>query len=150
MMGRQPPYRHKFSVTGFNLDKRIRKNHVLRKISEKIDFDFIYEEVKDSYGVNGNVSVPPSIILKVSPRSVDESDVLEQTHRGSGRQKGTSREDWQLSKGAVARLCLGKPAHEGFRTLQGDTVLNMTDSYTALKIPIPAVPFDDNHILKQL
>lgn len=65
MMGRQPPYQHKFFVSGFNLDKRIRKDHILRKIAEKIDFDFIYEEVKDSYGINGNVSVPPAVILKM-------------------------------------------------------------------------------------
>ena len=43
MMGRQNDYQHKFFITGFNLDKRIRKDHILRKISEKIDFDFIYE-----------------------------------------------------------------------------------------------------------
>lgn len=65
MMGRQPDYQHKLFVTGFNLDKRIRKNHPLRKIQEKIDFDFIYEEVKDVYGLNGNVSVPPPVILKM-------------------------------------------------------------------------------------
>jgi transposase len=65
MMGRQPPYQHKFFVSGFNLDKRIRKDHVLRKISEKIDFDFIYKEVEETYGINGNVSVPPSVILKM-------------------------------------------------------------------------------------
>jgi transposase len=64
-MGRQPPYQHKFFVSGFNLDKRIRKDHVLRKISEKIDFDFIYKEVEERYGVNGNVSVPPPVILKM-------------------------------------------------------------------------------------
>jgi transposase len=64
-MGRQIDYQHKLFVTGFNLEKRIRKDHILRKISEKIDFDFIYEEVKNTYGVKGNVSVPPPIILKM-------------------------------------------------------------------------------------
>jgi len=65
MMGRQPDYQHKLFVTGFNLDKRIRKDHILRKIAEKIDFDFIYKEVEETYGVNGNVSVPPPLILKM-------------------------------------------------------------------------------------
>jgi transposase len=37
----------------------------LRKIQQKIDFDFIYGEVKDTYGDNGNVSVAPPIILKM-------------------------------------------------------------------------------------
>jgi transposase len=37
----------------------------LRKIQEKIDFDFIYGEVRDTYGDNGNVSIPPPVILKM-------------------------------------------------------------------------------------
>ena len=65
MMGRQKDYQHKLFVTGFNLDKRIRSDHPLRKIQEKIDFDFIYEKVQDAYGNNGNVSVPPPVILKM-------------------------------------------------------------------------------------
>jgi len=65
MMGRESDYQHKLFVTGFNLEKRVRKDHLLRRILEKIDFDFIYGEVKDTYGANGNVSVPPPIILKM-------------------------------------------------------------------------------------
>ncbi len=65
MMGYQSYFQHKLFVVGFNLEKRIRKNHILRKILEKIDFNFIYKEVKDSYGENGNVSVPPPVILKM-------------------------------------------------------------------------------------
>ena len=47
------------------MDKRIRKNHPLRKIRELIDFDFIYNEVKGKYGYNGNESIPPPVILKL-------------------------------------------------------------------------------------
>ena len=65
MMGRQKDYQHMLFVIGFNLDKRIRNDHPLRKIQEKIDFDFIYEKVKDAYGSNGNVSVPPPVIVKM-------------------------------------------------------------------------------------
>lgn len=65
MMGHQPPYQNKFFVTGFNLDKRVREDHILRKIVEKIDFEFIYEQVKETYGTKGNVSVPPPVILKM-------------------------------------------------------------------------------------
>jgi transposase len=65
MMGHQPPYQHKFFVKAFNLDKRIRPDHILRKILGKVDFDFIYQEVKETYGANGNVSVPPAVILKM-------------------------------------------------------------------------------------
>jgi len=38
---------------------------VLRKVSRLVDFDFVYGEVKDSYGYNGNVSVAPPMILKL-------------------------------------------------------------------------------------
>ena len=34
-------------------------------IDRFIDFDFIYKEVEDNYGFNGNVSVPPPVILKL-------------------------------------------------------------------------------------
>ena len=47
------------------LETRVRKNHPLRKIKELVDFDFIYKEVEKTYGKNGNVSVPPPVILKL-------------------------------------------------------------------------------------
>jgi len=50
---------------GFHLEQRVRPDHPLRKIAELIDFDFIYDEVKESYGIKGNVSVPPPVILKL-------------------------------------------------------------------------------------
>lgn len=65
MMGQQPDYQYKLFVTGFNLEKRVRKDHLLRKIQDTVDFNFIYHEVKDTYGVKGNVSVPPPVILKM-------------------------------------------------------------------------------------
>ena len=65
MMGRQSDTQQKLFYTCLNLDKRIRKDHVLRKISSHIDFDFIYKQVEDLYGSNGNVSVPPPVILKM-------------------------------------------------------------------------------------
>lgn len=60
----EPPQSSLFYV-GINIDKRIRANHPLRRIREHIDFDFSYDEVKDRYGTNGNVSVPPPVILKL-------------------------------------------------------------------------------------
>lgn len=44
MMGRQSSYEYKFFVEGFSLDKRIRKDHVLRRILEEVEFDFILEK----------------------------------------------------------------------------------------------------------
>jgi len=64
-MRRQQGIQRKLFYTNINLDRRIRKNHILRKIAEHIDFDFVYQEVKDTYGKNGNESVPPPAILKM-------------------------------------------------------------------------------------
>ncbi|MGA3086558.1 MAG: IS1182 family transposase [Thermodesulfobacteriota bacterium] len=50
---------------GINLEERIRPDHPLRKIAGLIDFDFIYDEVKEHYGIKSNVSVPPPVILKL-------------------------------------------------------------------------------------
>ena len=58
-------YQHKLFIANFNLEKRVRANHPLRNIRKKIDFDFIYDEVKNTYGLNGNISVPPPVILKM-------------------------------------------------------------------------------------
>src|SRR3989304_4298563 len=65
IMSYQDPPQRKLFYMGINLDKRIRKNHPLRKIRELIDFDFIYKEVEGKYGYNGNESVPPPVILKL-------------------------------------------------------------------------------------
>jgi len=65
MMGVQDPPQGKLYYTNFNLDRRIRPNHPLRSIDRLIDFDFVYQEVADRYGCNGNVSLPPPIILKL-------------------------------------------------------------------------------------
>ena len=65
MMSYEDPPQRKLFYIGVNIDKMIRKNHPLRKIIELIDFDFIYNEVKDKYGYNGNESIPPPVILKL-------------------------------------------------------------------------------------
>jgi len=65
MMGVQPPLQSSLFYVGLNIEKRIRSNHPLRKVNELIDFDFAYNEVKDLYGINGNVSIPPPVILKL-------------------------------------------------------------------------------------
>jgi hypothetical protein len=65
MMGRQPNPQQKLFYDRIRLDQRIRSDHVLRQIAQHIDFDFIYSQVLDTYGANGNVSVPPPVILKM-------------------------------------------------------------------------------------
>jgi transposase/uncharacterized protein (UPF0179 family) len=65
MMGRQERVQRKLFYTKLNPEQRVPKDHILRKVAKYIDFDFIYKEVKDNYGINGNVSVPPPILLKM-------------------------------------------------------------------------------------
>lgn len=65
MMGRNESPKDSLFLYNIYLEERVRKDHPLRKIQEMIDFSFIYKEVKDKYGANGNVSVPPPIILKL-------------------------------------------------------------------------------------
>jgi transposase len=65
MMGQDKPPQRSLFYTGINLDKRVRGEHVLRKVARLVDFDFVYGEVQESYGYNGNVSVAPPMILKL-------------------------------------------------------------------------------------
>ena len=59
--GNQP----KLFYPHLNLEQRIPQTHLLRKIQEQIDFNFIYGEVRETYGNNGHVSIPPPVILKM-------------------------------------------------------------------------------------
>lgn len=49
MMGRKAEVQNKLFYKAINLDRRIRKDHILRKIDKLIDFDFIYIEVRETY-----------------------------------------------------------------------------------------------------
>lgn len=64
MMGKHEPQKDLFSYS-VDLDKRVRADHPLRKVSNMVDFSFIRDEVKDRYGSNGNESVDPEIIMKL-------------------------------------------------------------------------------------
>jgi len=65
MMGKQEPPQGKLFYTAMNLENRIRANHPLRQMDRILDLSFVSEEVKEMYGYNGNVSVPPSIVIKL-------------------------------------------------------------------------------------
>jgi transposase len=65
MMGIQQIPQSSLLYIGINIDRRVRANNPLRRVKQLIDFDFSYKEVKDRYGTNGNVSVPPPVILKL-------------------------------------------------------------------------------------
>lgn len=65
MMGRQAANTGKLFHYGISLERRIPAKHLLRQVKETVDFAFVYEEVEACYGVKGNVSVPPPVILKL-------------------------------------------------------------------------------------
>jgi len=65
MMGKQPPQEPKLFYYGLCLEDRIPPGHLLRKIRTTVDFDFTYALVEKRYGVKGNVSVPPPVILQL-------------------------------------------------------------------------------------
>lgn len=65
MMGHDDNNQDKLFHYSIDLENRVRSDHPLRRIKELIDFDFIYDEVADKYGKNGNVSIPPPVILKL-------------------------------------------------------------------------------------
>ena len=65
MMGRQPPAQAQLFYAGFSLERRVRADHPLRAIAALVDFEFAYQALADRYGDNGNVSVPPPVILKL-------------------------------------------------------------------------------------
>ena len=65
MMGHHPLPNDPLFSFNVQLETRVRKDHPLRKIAELIDFEFIYKEVEKTYGKNGNVSVPPPVLLKL-------------------------------------------------------------------------------------
>ena len=52
MMGRESPPQVSLFYTAINIEKRIRSDHVLRKVARLVDFDFVYTEVKESHGYN--------------------------------------------------------------------------------------------------
>jgi transposase len=47
------------------LNQKIPKDHPLRKLKRVLKLDFMYESLKEKYGVNGNVSVPPPVLMKM-------------------------------------------------------------------------------------
>ncbi len=47
MMGHIDPLQGKLFYVNLNIDKHIRMDHSLRKIDQFIDFDFVYNEIKD-------------------------------------------------------------------------------------------------------
>ena len=64
MMGMQSGQKELFNYS-VDLDRRVRADHPLRRIAERIDFTFVRQQVKGFYGYNGNVSEDPAVIMKM-------------------------------------------------------------------------------------
>ena len=65
MLGKLKKTEPKLFYHGVSLERRVPKEHPLRKIKQLLDFDFIRSQVADLYGTNGNQSVDPAVILKL-------------------------------------------------------------------------------------
>ena len=64
MMGQHEAQKDLFRYH-INLDQRVPRDHPLRQIAEKINFEFVRAEVEKFYGAKGNVSIDPVVILKL-------------------------------------------------------------------------------------
>ena len=65
MLGKPNKLEPKLFYHGISLDRRIPADHPLRKIDKLVDFNFIRSKVADLYGIRGNQSVDPAVILKL-------------------------------------------------------------------------------------
>lgn len=65
MMGMTAKREPKLFYTGFNLDERVPADHPLRQVAKTIDFSFVRDQVEPLYGIRGNPSVDPAVLLKL-------------------------------------------------------------------------------------
>jgi transposase len=65
MMGPKKKPTEKLFYYNLSLEKRIPEDHVLRRIAEAVDFEFVRFEVAALYGYNGHESLDPIVIMKL-------------------------------------------------------------------------------------
>lgn len=65
MMGKSQQVEGKLFYHGFSLERRLPGDHVLRKVKQLVDFNFIRSRVEHLYGIKGHVSVDPAVIIKL-------------------------------------------------------------------------------------
>lgn len=65
MMGGEKKSESRLFYYGFSLEKRVPEDHILRRISEVVDFAFVRSSVASSYGYNGHRSEDPIVIIKL-------------------------------------------------------------------------------------
>ena len=64
MMGERDPQAPLWSYR-VNLEKRVRRDHPLRRINQVLDLSFVRGQVAHTYGRRGNKSVPPEVVLRM-------------------------------------------------------------------------------------
>lgn len=65
MMGRRQRIEAKLFYPNLSLDSRVRADNPLRQVKAMVDFDFVRAAVKPLYGVRGNPSVDPAVLMKL-------------------------------------------------------------------------------------
>lgn len=62
MMGKQDK---QIQMIFLDIDSIVPENHLLRKIKNCINFDFIYEKASPYYAKNGRKSIDPVVLVKM-------------------------------------------------------------------------------------
>lgn len=65
MMGRKQQRQEQLFYTAFSLDQRIGPDNRLRQINDAVDFSFVRPAVSHLYGLVGNPSIDPIVLLKL-------------------------------------------------------------------------------------
>lgn len=65
MMGPRQRREGKLFYAGVDLDERVRSDHPLRAIAAAVDFGAVRADVRALYGVRGNPSVDPAVLMKL-------------------------------------------------------------------------------------
>jgi transposase len=65
MLGPRQERHSKLFYTGASIEERLDAHHPLRKIAATVDFAFVRSEVAALYGVRGNPSLDPTLVLKL-------------------------------------------------------------------------------------
>jgi transposase len=65
MMGAEKKPTEKLFYYNLSLEKRIPKDHRLRRVAELVDFGFVRQKVAQCYGYNGHESEDPIVIMKL-------------------------------------------------------------------------------------
>jgi transposase len=65
MMSKPKRSEPKLFYHGISLDSRVPQDHPLRRIQQRVNFAFVRPQVEHLYGRNGQVSVDPTVLLKL-------------------------------------------------------------------------------------